>query len=248
MREKDFTSSKSGELVKIPEGVLAFVPNPLPPQLNPTWEMVRLNSEADRALSELSGLARILPNAHLLSGSFRRREAVLSSRIEGTITTISELFLFEASGTASESSDVREVYNYVHALDYGLKELNTLPVCNRLIRDVHSKLMSGVRGGDRTPGEFRTKQNYIGEKRTTRIQDASYVPPPVKEMLRCMGELEEYINGHLDLPPLIRQALIHYQFEAIHPFEDGNGRIGRLLLTLDLCAEKIVEHPLLYVS
>jgi len=248
MREKDFTSSKSGELVKIPEGVLAFVPNPLPPDLSPTWEMVRLNSEADRALSELSGLARILPNAHLLSGSFRRREAVLSSRIEGTITTISELFLFEASGTASESSDVREVYNYVHALDYGLKELNTLPVCNRLIRDVHSKLMSGVRGGDRTPGEFRTKQNYIGEKRTTRIQDASYVPPPVKEMLRCMGELEEYINGHLDLPPLIRQALIHYQFEAIHPFEDGNGRIGRLLLTLDLCAEKIVEHPLLYVS
>jgi Fic family protein len=248
MKEKDFTEERSGRLVKIPEGVLAFVPNPLPPNITPTWELMRINSEADRALSELSGLARILPNAHLLSGSFRRREAVLSSRIEGTVTTMSELFLFEASGGSDEDSDVREVYNYVHALDYGLEELENLPVCNRLIKNVHSKLMSGVRGGDKTPGEFRTRQNYIGDRATTKIKDASYVPPPVQDMLRCMDDLEKFINGRLGMPPLIRQAVIHYQFEAIHPFEDGNGRVGRLLLTLDLCAEKIVEHPLLYVS
>jgi Fic family protein len=249
MREEDFKSSKSGRLVRIPEGVAAFVPDPLPPKtLQSTWELTRLNSDADRALSELSGLARILPNAHLLSGPFRRREAVLSSRIEGTFTTMSELFLFEASGIDDEKSDVREVWNYVNALDFGLKELKTLPVCNRLIKDVHRHLMTGVRGGDKTPGDFRTRQNYVGAKPTTRIQDASFVPPPVNEMLECMNQLEDFINGSTELPPLIRQALIHYQFEAIHPFQDGNGRIGRLLLTLDLCAEQIVEHPLLYLS
>jgi Fic family protein len=162
---------------------------------------------------------------------------------------MSELFLFEASGAVDDhDSDVREVWNYVRALDHGLQGLSKLPVCNRLMKEVHRELMSGVRSSDKTPGEFRTKQNYVGAKATTRIQDASYVPPPTKEMLRCMEDLEVFINNRPELPPLIRQALIHYQFEAIHPFQDGNGRIGRLLLTLDLCAEKIVEHPLLYVS
>lgn len=251
MKASDFKDNMSGKLVKIPELVMAFVPDPLPPKRLPlTWELVTLNSEADRALSELSGLARLLPNAHLLSGSFRRREAVLSSRIEGTYTTMSELFLFEAGGSAEDKDmgDVREVWNHVHALDHGLARLEKLPICNRLIQEVHSTLMSGVRGGDKTPGEFRKTQNYIGPKATTRIRDATYVPPPPKEMLKCMSDLEDFINGRSDLPPLIRQALIHYQFEAIHPFQDGNGRVGRLLLTLDLCAEKIVEHPLLYVS
>jgi Fic family protein len=248
VNEKDFTSKKSGELVKIPEGVLAFVPNPLPPDIPPTWELAQLNSEADRALSELGGLARMLPNAHLLSGSFRRREAVLSSRIEGTVTTMSELFLFEAGGEEQSGSDVREVHNYVRALDFGLKQLSSLPVCNRLIKDVHRVLMTGVRGGDKTPGEFRKGQNYIGSNPATSIQDATYVPPPPKPMLQCMEALEDFINAAPTLPPLVRQALIHYQFEAIHPFQDGNGRIGRLLLTLDLCSEKIVDHPLLYVS
>lgn len=250
MKEKDFKDTRSGKLVKTPEGVLAFVPDPLPPKgLFPSWELMRLNSEADRALAELSGLARILPNAHLLSGSFRRREAVLSSRIEGTVTTISELFLFEAGAPIDDNTaDVREVSSYVNALDFGLNALAKLPVCNRLIRDVHRVLMTGVRGKDKTPGEFRTQQNYIGATTATKIQDATYVPPPVSDMTRCMQDLEEFINGHSELPPLVRQALIHYQFEAIHPFQDGNGRIGRLLLTLDLCAEKIVEHPLLYIS
>lgn len=251
MRNADFTENKSGQLVRIPEGVVAFVPDPLPPKnLSISWGLARLNSDADRALSELSGLARLLPNAHLLSGSFRRREAVLSSRIEGTFTTLSELFLFEAGGAVDDvtTSDVREVWNYVHALDQGLQRLEKLPVCNRLIKELHQTLMSGVRGGDKTPGEFRTKQNYIGAKLTTKIENASYVPPPVEAMLTCMNQLEEFINGRPEFPPLIRQALIHYQFEAIHPFQDGNGRVGRLLLTLDLCAEKIVEHPLLYVS
>ena len=250
MREKDFTEGRTGRLIPIPEGVMAFVPDPLPPKtLVPTWELARLNSEADRALSELSGLARLLPNAHLLSGPFRRREAMLSSRIEGTFTTMSELFLFEVGGAPdNERSEVREVWNYVDALDHGLKELTKLPICNRLIKDVHSKLMTGVRGGDKTPGEFRSRQNYIGLNPTTRIQRATYVPPPTSEMLVCMNQLEAFINGSFDLPPLIKEALVHYQFEAIHPFQDGNGRVGRLLLTLSLCAEKIVEHPLLYVS
>jgi Fic family protein len=251
MNERDFTENRTGRLVRIPEGVVAFVPDPLPPRtLEPTWELVRLNSEADRALSELAGLARILPNAHLLSGPFRRREAVLSSRIEGTFTTMSELFLFEAAGGASDNdrSEVREVWNYVSALDHGLQQLAELPVCNRLITDVHRHLMTGVRGGDKTPGQFRTRQNYIGASARTRLENASYVPPPTAEMLTCMNQLEEFINGRIEMPPLIREALVHYQFEAIHPFQDGNGRVGRLLLTLNLCAEKIVDHPLLYIS
>lgn len=250
MKETDFKVGKSGRLVRIPEGVVAFVPDPLPPKtLLPSWELTRLNSEADRALSELSGQARLLPNVHLLSGTFRRREAVLSSRIEGTYTTMQELFLFEAGADVDDDeSDVREVWNYVSALEHGLQGLEKLPVCNRLIKEIHGKLMTGVRGGDKTPGEFRTQQNYIGSKPTTKLREASYVPPPVTEMLQCMGALENFINGHCPMPPLIREALIHYQFEAIHPFQDGNGRVGRLLFSLGLCAEKIVDHPLLYIS
>ncbi|MCM3872655.1 MAG: Fic family protein [Pyrinomonadaceae bacterium] len=253
MKEKDFTESQTGRLVEIPEGpkgVKAFIPDPLPPKgLLPTWELSRLNSEADRALSELSGLARVLPNAHLLSGSFRRREAVLSSKIEGTVTTMNELFLFEAGGAANDAdTDVREVHNYVHALNHGLERLDKLPVCNRLIKEIHRILMTGVRGGDKTPGEFRKVQNHIGPRKTTPIQDATYVPPPATEMLTCMNQLEEFINGRGELPPLVREALIHYQFEAIHPFVDGNGRVGRLLLTLNLCSEHIIDHPLLYLS
>jgi Fic family protein len=159
-----------------------------------------------------------------------------------------ELFLFEAGAVENDSSEVREVWNHVNALDRGLERLREIPVCNRLIKEVHLALMTGVRGGDKTPGEFRTRQNYIGAKPTALIKNASYVPPPVDQMILCMNQLEDFINGRIDLPPLIRQALIHYQFEAVHPFQDGNGRVGRLLLTLDLCAEKIVEHPLLYVS
>jgi Fic family protein len=249
MKWESFIEGKAtGQLVKIPEeNVYAFVPGPLPPKnLEPSWELMKLNSDADRALSELAGLAQRLPNVHLLSGTFQRREAVLSSRIEGTYTTMQELFLFEAGG--DEGGDVREVWNYVNALNHGLSSLEHLPICNRLIKEIHGKLMTGVRGGDKTPGEFRTRQNYIGARPTTKIQDATYVPPPVKEMLRCMNELEEFINSASELPPLVRESLIHYQFEAIHPFQDGNGRIGRLLFSLGLCAEKVVHYPLLYLS
>ena len=251
MRLDDFRPDKaSGVLIRVPEErVYAFIPNPLPPKdLEPSWDLMKLNSDADRALSELSGLAQLLPNVHLLSGTFQRREAVLSSRIEGTYTTMQELFLFEAGGADEEVGDVREVWNYVHALDHGLKSLERLPICNRLIKEIHGKLMTGVRGGDKTPGEFRDRQNYIGARPSTKIQDATYIPPPVKDMRRCMNDLENFINGHCQLPPLVREALIHYQFEAIHPFHDGNGRIGRLLFSLGLCAENIVQYPLLYLS
>lgn len=250
MDKSDFKEFTTGNLIKIPEGVWAFVPAPLPPvKFEVSWELTQHNSEADRASSELAGIARTLPNAHLLMGSFSRREAVLSSRIEGTRTTMSQLFLFEAGGSLNEdTTDVREVYNYVIALEYGLRRSKELPICNRLIKEIHSKLMNNVRGEDRTPGEFRRGQNYIASFGCKGIEDASYVPPPVAEMHGALSDLDKYMNAKSPFPPLIQQALIHYQFEAIHPFLDGNGRVGRLLLTLMLCAEGIIPYPLLYLS
>jgi Fic family protein len=249
MRIEDFTEERTGKLVRIVEGTWAFVPDPLPPNwFDMSWELARLNSQADRALSELAGLARTLPNAHLFSGPFRRREAVLSSRIEGTQATMAELFLFEMGAPVNgKTSEVLEVVNYVKALDYGLNRLKELPICKRLIREIHAQLMAGVRGEDKTPGEFRRRQNYIGPP-GCKLENATYIPPPVSEMQTALDDLDHYMNKASPFPPLIRQALIHYQFEAIHPFLDGNGRIGRLLLTLMLYAEGIIPYPLLYLS
>ncbi len=191
----------------------------------------------------------MLPNPHLLIRPFIGREAVLSSRIEGTRTSLSELLAFEgdADDAQAQSSDVFEVANYVHALEYGLSQVDTIPVCNRLIKEVHQRLMTGVRGDNQDPGNFRRIQNWIGAPGAG-IKDAAFVPPPVPMMNKCMNSLEKYINSTPDFPPLIRMALIHYQFETIHPFIDGNGRIGRLLITLMLCSEKLLPQPLLYLS
>lgn len=248
MQPADFSENKSGHLIRTPQGYWAFVPAPLPPVLDLTWEFVRQISEAERALSELAGIARNLPNPHLLINPFIRREAVLSSRIEGTRAGMSDLLFFEADNTSEPRvADVREVLNYVRALQYGLARLKELPVSLRLLREIHEHLMQGVRGASLTPGEFRRSQNWIGPPGCT-LMDATYVPPPVTEMNEALGELERYLHTPSSLPLVVRLASVHYQFEAIHPFLDGNGRTGRLLLTLLLCEEGALPQPLLYLS
>ena len=216
--------------------------------------LVRRLSEADRSLGELAGLGRAIPNPHLLIGPFMRREAVLSSRIEGTQADIKDLYVYEAKQLqlpglrpSPSESDVREVLNYVRAMEYGLKRLDTLPVSLRMIRELHERLMEGVRGEQATPGEFRRSQNWVGRAGCT-LNDADFVPPPVNEMQEALDAFEKYLHSKEDYPPLVRLALIHYQFEAIHPFLDGNGRIGRLLLTLLLINWNLISLPLLYLS
>ena len=229
-------------------GYWAFVPAPLEPDLIFDRALVHTLSRADRALSELSGIARTLPNPHLLIRPFVRREAVLSSRIEGTQASLSDLLFFEAAPPSEAVvSDVREVANYVAALEFGMKRLSELPLSLRLIREMHALLLAGVRGQAQAPGEFRTTQNWIGRPGCT-LMDATYVPPPVDDMRDALDLFEKYLHSNSDLPPLVRMALVHYHFEAIHPFADGNGRIGRLLVTLLLQTERLLPQPLLYLS
>lgn len=241
-----FQNSPSGKLVRAVGGYWAFIPNPLPPKLEWDNSLVSLVSRADLALGTLSGLGENLPNPHLLINPFIRREAVLSSRIEGTRSSLSDLLLFEAT-KLERQSDVKEVQNYVRAIEYGLKRLEELPLSLRLIRELHAILMEEVRGELATPGEFRQSQNWIGPPGCT-LNEATFVPPPVHEMQDSLGQLEKFLHADTDLPPLAELALIHYQFETIHPFLDGNGRIGRLLITLFLCQQGILTKPLLYLS
>lgn len=252
MNPKDFSQQKAGRLVKSPRDFWFFVPHPLPPNLPLSWELVGQLSAADRALSELRGVAQTLPNPHLLIGPFVRREAVLSSRIEGTQASLSDLLRFEAGGGERATirkgdEDVQEVANYVQALEYGLERLVELPLSLRLLREMHERLLSGVRGQHLTPGEFRRTQNWIGPPGCT-LNDATYVPPQEADMQEALGALERFWHTPSHLPPLVRIALVHYQFEAIHPFLDGNGRIGRLLITMLLSTENLLPQPLLYLS
>jgi Fic family protein len=234
--------------MKTLHGEWAFLPEPLPPNLPISWPLAGLLSDADRAISELAGIGANLPNPRLLMGPFLRREAVLSSRIEGIVTTLPDLMKFEAAGNPLEQPpNIREVNNYVRALEYGLERLSELPVSLRLIREMHELLTDGVRGGDFTPGRFRESQNCIGPPGST-LRTATFVPPPPSEVPQVLDALESYIHGGAELPPLVRIALIHYQFETIHPFHDGNGRVGRLLIALLLCAEGLLPRPLLYLS
>ncbi len=245
--EEEFAESKPGRLMRDPGGFVAFVPDPLPPSDLPLdWELAMRLSNADRALSELAGIARTLPNPRLLTRPFVRREAVLSSRIEGTQASASDVALHEAGRPADAMPDAGEVRNYARALDYGLERMNDLPFSLRLIREIHRELMTGV-GRHLTPGEFRRTQNWIGPPGCT-LADATYVPPPVAEMTERLADLERYVHTRSTLPPLVRLALIHYEFEALHPFLDGNGRVGRLLIALLLCAEGLLAQPMLYLS
>ena len=237
----------SGRQVRRPEGYTAFVPDPLPPEVVWTPELVRALSDADRLIGRLAGEGRRLPNPHLLIRPFVRREAVLSSRIEGTQATLGELLAAEAGASVDRSpADLREVGNYVVALEYGLKRLKTTPLSLRLTRELHAKLMAGVRGDHATPGEFRRSQNWIGRPGAT-LANATYVPPPPDLLMGCLGAWEKFLHDR-SLPVLVQAALMHVQFEAIHPFLDGNGRVGRLLITLFLVEREVLPTPLLYLS
>ena len=239
--------SPCGHLVPTVEGFKAFVPNPLPRELPLSSPLISALDKASLAVGTLAGVGETLQNPHLLITPFLRREAVLSSRIEGTQASISDVFIFEAGGERADAPDTREVVNYVHALNLGLERLNELPICVRLTNEVHARLMHGVRGEDKTPGQLREHQNWIGT-RGTNIEDARFIPPPPELVSDLMADWERFVNEDLEMPALIQCALMHYQFEAIHPYLDGNGRIGRLLITLFLCAREVLPTPLLYLS
>lgn len=246
-RKPSHEDSIPGRWVRVPAGYRAFHPDPLPPQLHWSDTLVRALSEADRLLGQLAGEGRRLPNPHVLMRPFIRREAVLSSRIEGTQATLGELLAAEAGAVVARSpDDLREVGNYVAALEHGMARLKTMPLGLRLVREVHEKLMRGVRGDHATPGEFRRSQNWIGPAGCT-LADAHYIPPPPPAMMDCLGAWEKFMHERM-LPPLVQIALAHYQFEAIHPFLDGNGRVGRLLIALFLIEREILPSPLLYLS
>jgi len=226
---------------------MAFVPNPLPPAVSWSPRLVRCLSEADRLLGQLAGEGGRLPNPHLLMRPFIRREAVLSSRIEGTQATLGELLAAEAGAAIDRApDDLKEVGNYVVALEHGIKRLKKLPLSLRLVRELHEKLMAGVRGDRATPGQFRRSQNWIGTPGCS-LENAAYVPPPPTELMSCLGEWEKFLHDRTQ-PPLVQAALAHYQFEAVHPFLDGNGRVGRLFIVLFLMERNILPTPLLYIS
>jgi Fic family protein len=252
MTTDDFKSQRAGRLLKTDRDYTAFVPNPLPPDIKYSNTLINLLAEANRQIGNLNGVGTQLPNPNLLIVPYVRREAVLSSKIEGTQTSLSDLFYFESAKkeeqkAEAQKTDILEVVNYVKAMDYGLKRLKELPICSRLLREIHGILMKNVRGEQLTPGEFRRSQNWIGPAGCT-LNDAKFVPPPVHEMHAALGEFEKFLHERDLLSGLVQCALIHYQFEAIHPFLDGNGRIGRLLLTLFLCEREFLCYPMLYLS
>ena len=249
MKPNDYLNSAADRLIKTSQGYWAYLPNPLPPELTWSSSLVSLLSEAERELARLALAGRDFPHPHVLTRPFVLNEAVISSRIEGTRATLEDLYFYEAEQMSflEPTSDAREVYNYVKALDYGLERVKSLPISLRLVRELHGILMEGVRGEIMTPGEFRRSQNWIGPAGCM-LETATYVPPPVDEMHAAMGALEKFFHAPTDLPTLTRIALIHYQFEAIHPFLDGNGRVGRLLVSLLLCQWDLLSSPLLYLS
>jgi len=248
MDPRDFKSSAAGRCIKTPQGYWTFIPNPLPPDISYDPKLTALLSEADRSLGQLAGVGRLILNPRLLVAPYIRREAVLSSRIEGTQASLGDLFFFEAApAEALRAPDVREVHNYVRALEYGLARLKDLPLSSRLVREIHARLMEGVRGAQATPGEYRQTQNWIGPPGCT-LNEATFVPPPVLEIEEAIGTWEKYLYSETIEPPLVQCALMHYQFEVIHPFLDGNGRVGRLLITFFLCERGHLPQPLLYLS
>jgi Fic family protein len=249
MNPQEFTSPSAGQAIRTPKGYWAFLPASLPPEINWSPNLVSLVGEAERALAELSWVGQNFPEPHVMVRAFIRQEAVMSSRIEGTRASLDDVYQYEADQLSflEPNSDVREVHNYVTALDYGITRLDSLPVSLRLIRELHQRLTEGVRGDIWTPGEFRQSQNWIGAAGST-LETATYIPPPVEEMTAALGQLERFIHVLSDLPQIVRAGLIHYQFEAIHPFLDGNGRVGRLLISLLLCQWKLLPQPLLYLS
>lgn len=240
---------RAGHYVKQATGYAAFIPAPLPPDpaIKIDAELSRDLSEADRALGRLDGVATVLPNPDLFVSMYVRQEAVLSSQIEGTQSTLEDVLQFEIDSKGREfPKDIQEVVNYVRAMNYGLQRLRTLPLSLRLVREIHGKLLEGVRGSNRTPGEFRASQNWIGPAGCT-LANAIFVPPPVHEMNQALDNTEKFLYDD-SFPLLIQCGLAHAQFETIHPFLDGNGRVGRLLITFLLCQKQALGRPLLFLS
>ena len=240
---------RAGKYVKQGTGFKAFIPAPLPP-IPPVAldaELTRLLSEADRSLGRLDGIGSVLPNRDLFVAMYVRQEAVLSSQIEGTQSSLEDVLQFEVDAKGADvPKDVEEVVNYVRAMNFGIKQLEKLPLSLRLIREIHAELLKGTRGAHRTPGEFRRSQNWIGSTGAN-LANATFVPPPVPEMKEALNKFEQFLHDD-SLPVLIHTGLAHAQFETIHPFLDGNGRVGRLLITFLLCERKILHRPLLYLS
>lgn len=249
MRAEDFQSPHAGQIVYGLTGYAAFVPAHLPPHIVYDNNLVMALSQADTAISELAGLGRNLPNPHLLINPYMRREAVLSSRIEGTHTTLYSLLLDEVAHDSAHSTDadLREVRNYVVALDYGITQMSNLSLSLRMVRELHLLLMDGVRGQGQRPGEFRDVQNCVGPSGCDEFT-APYVPPPPEYLDDCLSNWEWFAHQKGTMPTLIQCALLHEQFEAIHPFRDGNGRLGRLLIILFLAERARLPQPLLYPS
>lgn len=243
-------SGRAGRYQRQPAGYRAFIPSALPP--NPAvkiaGELQLLLSQADRALGRLDGSVQTLPNPDLFIFMYVRKEAVLSSQIEGTQSSLQDLLAAEAHIlSADRPRDVDEVVNYVRAMNYGLSRLAELPVSVRLIREIHAELLEGVRGSQLTPGELRTTQNWIGPGGCT-LNEATFVPPPPHEVPQALSDLERFLHNDTQLPLLIKIGMAHAQFETIHPFLDGNGRVGRLLIAFLLCEQQVLLKPVLYLS
>lgn len=241
---------RTGNFVKQLTGYTAFIPKPLPP--NPPIifdeELILLLSNAERALGRLDGVTSILPNPDLFVAMYVKKEAVLSSQIEGTQSSLDDVLEYEVDeSTDKHPKDIGEVVNYVKAMNFGLQRVKEFPVSQRVIKEIHAILMEGLRGSEKNPGEFRRSQNWIGPTGCS-LSQAIFVPPPVDEMKEAMSDLEKFLHEEHELPILILCGLVHVQFETIHPFLDGNGRIGRLLITFLLCQREVLMRPLLYLS
>jgi Fic family protein len=249
MNPKNYQNHAAGKPIQHPNGYWYFLPAPLPPQINWSDALISILAEAERNLGKLASLGVSSSNLNWLVQPFISREAVVSTRIEGTRASLSDLYTFETQQVSllEATSDANEVHNYVQALNFGLARLSCLPMSLRLIQEIHAGLLQDVRGEHLTPGEFRRTQNWIGPAGCT-LENAPYVTPAVADMLTGLNQLEDFIHAPSKLPALVRVALIHYQFEAIHPFLDGNGRIGRLLIILLLNIWGLLPQPLLYPS
>ena len=241
-RAGHLTTNLSGEMA-----YKSFVPTPLPPKpsIELTEDMINLLIKANSQLAVLESLATRIPNVELFVSMYVRKEALMSSQIEGTQATLEDVL--DPMIEANTNRNVADVVNYIKATEFAIKRLHELPLCNRLIKETHAVLMEGVRGQEKSPGEFRRSQNWIGGQGST-LKNARYIPPSPDDMIEAMSDLEKYINADDELDALIRAALIHYQFETIHPFLDGNGRVGRLLITLFLMEKKVLSTPALYIS
>jgi Fic family protein len=244
----DYASTRFGEPRRTPgrHGYVAYFPAPLPRAIELSASAIRLLAEAEASLGRLAGVGQLMPNPHLLVRPYLLREALSSARIEGTQASLADVFEAEASG-APPNADVEEVLNYIGALEWGLSQRGKLPLGVRLIREMHLRLLAGVRGRERMPGEFRTAQNWVGESGST-IETARFVPPPPDELPGLLADWERYAHETPEVPLLVQNAMLHYQFETLHPFLDGNGRIGRLLSVFLLVECGRLPAPLLYLS